>query len=126
MSDLDDKDFAIRAPYIQEILRLNAEVAMLSMTGESVVARWDSPLWKDAPATAIFINELRHALAASASDWLTAHDAKVIAPLAKAICYPEHWDIACYPTLLDALNEIGCSVCRDPEAHGIYPMEIPR
>ena len=31
----------------------------------AVVARWDTPLWKDAPATAIFIARLRAALEAA-------------------------------------------------------------
>jgi hypothetical protein len=30
---------------------------------QAVVGRWDTPLWKDAPATAIYIERLRRALA---------------------------------------------------------------
>lgn len=34
----------------------------------------------------------------------------------EAIHWPEHWDIACYPTLWDAIYEIvtnaGCSECK--------------
>ena len=32
--------------------------------------------------------------------------------LGSLIHYPEHWDTAAYPTLADALREIGCSECR--------------
>lgn len=34
-----------------------------------------------------------------------------IESLAGLIHYPQHWDTACYPTLEDALEEIGCSEC---------------
>ena len=37
---------------------------------------------------------------------------KRIDDLAGLIHYPQHWDTACYPTLEDALEEIGCSECR--------------
>jgi hypothetical protein len=34
----------------------------------------------------------------------------------EAICWPEHWDLAAYPTLWDAIYEIvtnaGCSECQ--------------
>jgi len=33
--------------------------------------------------------------------------------LASAIHYPEHWDTTAYPTLYDALNEIGCNQCEE-------------
>jgi len=35
----------------------------LREAAQAVVDRWDTPLWKDVPATAVFINELRAALA---------------------------------------------------------------
>jgi len=40
--------------------------ARLLSAARAVVARWETPLWKDAPATAGFIYELRDALAESA------------------------------------------------------------
>lgn len=35
----------------------------LEAAGQAVVDRWDTPLWKDVPATAEYINALRAALA---------------------------------------------------------------
>ena len=37
--------------------------ARLVEKAQAVVDRWDTPLWKDVPATAVYINELRDALA---------------------------------------------------------------
>lgn len=34
----------------------------LFSAAKAVVARWDTPLWKDAPATAEYINQLRAAI----------------------------------------------------------------
>ena len=39
------------------------EVDYLRAAAEAVVARWDSPKWKDEPHTAVFIDQLRAALA---------------------------------------------------------------
>jgi hypothetical protein len=36
--------------------------AELVAKAQAVVDRWDTPLWKDVPATAVFINELRTTL----------------------------------------------------------------
>ena len=41
-----------------------AEIEKLRTAAQAVVERWDTPLWKDAPATAIYINALRNALEA--------------------------------------------------------------
>lgn len=41
--------------------------ARLLDAARAVVARWETPLWKDAPATAGFIYELRNAIAAAES-----------------------------------------------------------
>lgn len=41
--------------------------ARLLSAARAVVARWETPLWKDAPATAGFIYELRDAIAAAES-----------------------------------------------------------
>jgi len=42
-------------------------VQMLVDKADALVKRWDSPLWKDLPHTAEYINELRYALAAIAA-----------------------------------------------------------
>lgn len=39
-------------------------VEKLIEAARAVIARWDTPAWKDAPATAVFINELHAALKA--------------------------------------------------------------
>jgi hypothetical protein len=50
-----------------EFLRLHNDAIRqrdeLLATGQAVVDRWDSPLWKDQPHTAEFINALRQAIA---------------------------------------------------------------
>lgn len=63
----------------QEIKRLNQKLALIIEVSKSVVARWDTPLWKDAPATAIFINELRAVSdgAVSTKLWISTHDQQV-------------------------------------------------
>ncbi|GAI04358.1 unnamed protein product [marine sediment metagenome] len=33
--------------------------------------------------------------------------------LKTAIHYPEHWDTAAYPTLIDAISQLSCSACLD-------------
>lgn len=43
---------------------LSARVAELESAARAVVERWDTPLWKDVPATAEYINALRRALEA--------------------------------------------------------------
>lgn len=39
-----------------------SEPSELRAAAQAVVDRWDMPLWKDVPATAVFINRLRAAL----------------------------------------------------------------
>lgn len=53
---------ASRAAELHEAL---ARVAGLEKAARAVVDRWDTPLWKDAPHTAVQINRLRDALATS-------------------------------------------------------------
>jgi hypothetical protein len=43
--------------------KLEAINAGLLEAAEGVVARWDSPLWKDQPHTGAFIDQLRAAIA---------------------------------------------------------------
>lgn len=50
-----------------EIDRLLARVAELERTGSAVVARWDSPNWKDGTHTKDYIDALRAALAKDAT-----------------------------------------------------------
>lgn len=47
----------------ESILRLAKQRDDLLAAGRAVVARWDSPLWKDQPHTAEFIQALREAIA---------------------------------------------------------------
>lgn len=56
----------------------------------------------------VHINELDDALQAAADERDAAGREGQLGAL---IHYPEHWDIAAYPTLDDALQEIGCSQC---------------
>lgn len=40
--------------------------------------------------------------------------------IANVLHYPKCWDDVAYPTLLDAVSEIAhCTVCAEPEAHGV-------
>lgn len=39
-----------------------AKHQILGIKAQAVVDRWDTPLWKDVPATAVYINELRKVL----------------------------------------------------------------
>ena len=59
--------------------------ANLIEAARAVVERWDTPLWKDTPATAVFINRLRDAIASQAErpavqegcalcGWIKGHD----------------------------------------------------
>jgi len=45
-----------------EITKLRCEVVTLRVAAQGVIDRWDTPLWKDVPATAKYINRLRAAL----------------------------------------------------------------
>ena len=45
--------------------RMERERNELRAAAQDVVDRWDTPFWKDVPATANFINRLRAALAKS-------------------------------------------------------------
>lgn len=38
------------------------QTAELEQAAQAVIDRWDTPLWKDVPATAEYINKLREAL----------------------------------------------------------------
>jgi hypothetical protein len=48
----------------QERDALRARNELLVEVAQAVVDRWDTPLWKDVPATAEFINDLRAVLQA--------------------------------------------------------------
>lgn len=56
--------------FASEVVKLEAKCAELETkcaelleASEAVVARWDSPLWKDQPHTGVFIERLRAAIA---------------------------------------------------------------
>ena len=46
----------------ETIDRIKDQDIAVDAAARAVVERWDTPLWKDAPATAGFINRLRAAL----------------------------------------------------------------
>lgn len=52
------------AMLLDEVSRLERQRDALAEAAQAVVARWDTPLWKDVPATADYINKLRAALRA--------------------------------------------------------------
>lgn len=90
-----------------EIVRLRAELAALKNAAQAVVQRWDTPLWKDAPATATFINSLRAALGGEAST--------------QALRVPAGWKIE-RDTCTDGST---CLTIREPGGwgHSIYETE---
>ena len=47
----------------EDVDQLEAQNAELLEASEAIVARWDSPLWKDQPHTGVFIDRLRAAIA---------------------------------------------------------------
>ena len=59
----DDNWRSMTVDYMQaEIDELRAENTNLRTAAQAVIDRWDTPLWKDVPATAVFIGRLRAAL----------------------------------------------------------------
>lgn len=44
----------------------SARIEALEKAAQAVIDRWETPAWKDAPATAVYINALRAALSTSA------------------------------------------------------------
>jgi len=71
-----------QAPPVRDTLRAAAQ---------AVVDRWDTPLWKDVPATAEYIGRLRAALAAQApvTDLQNVHDAVTVDLLNERVAYLE-------------------------------------
>ena len=70
IEDMLKSRFGRRAEELDDLARIcarpshvSAEDSLLA-AAEAVVERWDTPLWKDAPATAGYINALRAAVAA--------------------------------------------------------------
>lgn len=107
MSDLDDKDFAIRAPYLEkiagleEILRGAERQYSYSLSGSFARSNdAELELAKKIEKLAEVETEL-----ASAYAQLTE--------IAEALHYPNCWDTAAYPTLVTAITEAysGCSEC---------------
>ena len=60
LSDALEREKALR----QELAVNERNAERLLDTAMAVVARWDTPLWKEAPSTANFINSLRNAATA--------------------------------------------------------------
>lgn len=60
-----------RTPPMMVANAVCAHIAELHAAAAAVVARWDSPKWKDEPHTAVFIDRLRKALSAGAG---SAHE----------------------------------------------------
>ena len=52
-----------QANVIKELEQYKAIAHELADKSKTVISRWDSPLWKDIPNTAQYINELRKTLA---------------------------------------------------------------
>ena len=46
----------------EQVTKLRTENIKLRTAAQAVIDRWDTPLWKDVPATAVFIEQLRAAL----------------------------------------------------------------
>lgn len=59
MVEENDGDYV----WYEDVERLEAINAELLEASEAIVARWDSPLWKDQPHTGTFIDQLRAAIA---------------------------------------------------------------
>jgi hypothetical protein len=55
-------DAEVGEPDCQPLFRHPAPDARLVDAAQAVVDRWDTPSWKDVPATAEYINALRNAL----------------------------------------------------------------
>lgn len=51
-----------------ELREARAAVAEVLVAGRALVARWDTPRWKDVPHTAEFIHALRDAIAKAAGE----------------------------------------------------------
>ena len=61
LQDLADCQMPIHGQ-LSEVAR---ELIALRMAARAVIARWDSPLWKDLPATAGYIEDLRRVISAA-------------------------------------------------------------
>ena len=77
--------------------------ADLRTAAQAVVDRWDTPLWKDVPATAEYIGRLRAALAAGQATAAQAQPAAqqgvAYAALPEPYCNAHDDADACYPDM---------------------------
>ena len=48
-----------RDQYFRQAMENGAAFGRLRDAAQAVIDRWDTPLWKDVPATAVYINRLR-------------------------------------------------------------------
>ncbi len=67
----DPEGKLMQAELVELIARQRGRLQSVNAAGLAVVDRWETPLWKDAPATAGFIYALRDAIAAGGGDGLS-------------------------------------------------------
>ena len=68
----------------KKIIELQAHRNTLLEAGQALIDRWDSPNWKDAEHTGIFIDALRKALSATPAESLAKRDDEVLERAEKA------------------------------------------
>jgi hypothetical protein len=76
---------------------ITSGAAELRTAAQAVVDRWDTPLWKDVPATAEYIGRLRAALAAGQAT--AAQQGVAYAALPEPYCNAHDDADACYPDM---------------------------
>jgi hypothetical protein len=52
----------VQQQHAENVLWQAGRICELIDAAQAVIDRWDTPLWKDVPATAVFIGQLRDAL----------------------------------------------------------------
>lgn len=98
----------------------------LRAAAQAVVDRWDTPLWKDVPATAEYIGRLRASLAASAGSEPVA----AITALWEAIGYQgahtaSTGNLAPTQKLIDAMNAVEALIHHPSPPEGSAPAAPP-
>lgn len=86
-------DEALAYKHYHELQASNNDLREAS---QALIDRWDTPKWKDAEHTAIFINALRNALSATPAESLQAHDDEVLKRAAIAV---KSWGYGCDGTV---------------------------
>ena len=85
--------------------------ADLRTAAQAVVDRWDTPLWKDVPATAEYIGRLRAALAAGQA---TAAPENIRGILARCRDFIDTTKAPAYPAGADLADEIDVLLAAQP------------